>query len=141
MLKRPSSTSMLQQPLIPLALPEAEWLSTRRFIKSHSSLLGECFHRSCHLRRSGNRCHSWCELDEDASSCVGHLHSSGSPRLSYLWQGFSAVATCHSSPESVYAVVAKSLNEILVVREYPDVCPDDLPGLPPDRAIEFKIEL
>jgi hypothetical protein len=43
--------------------------------------------------------------------------------------------------ESVYAVVAKSLNEILVVREYPDLCPDDLPGLPPDRAIEFKIEL
>jgi hypothetical protein len=28
-----------------------------------------------------------------------------------------------------------------VVREYTDVFPDDLPGMPPDRAIEFKIEL
>jgi hypothetical protein len=28
-----------------------------------------------------------------------------------------------------------------VVREYPDVFPDDLSGMPPDRAIEFKIEL
>jgi hypothetical protein len=28
-----------------------------------------------------------------------------------------------------------------VVHEYPDVFPDDLPGMPPDRAIEFKIEL
>jgi hypothetical protein len=41
----------------------------------------------------------------------------------------------------VYAIVAKSLDEISVVREYPDVFPDDLPGMPPDRAIEFKIEL
>jgi hypothetical protein len=41
----------------------------------------------------------------------------------------------------VYAIVAKSLDEISVVREYPVVFPDDLPGMPPDRAIEFKIEL
>jgi hypothetical protein len=42
---------------------------------------------------------------------------------------------------SVYAAIAKSLNEIHVVYEYPDVFPDDLPGMPPDRAIKFKIEL
>jgi hypothetical protein len=42
---------------------------------------------------------------------------------------------------SVYAVVAKSLDEISVVREYLDVFPDDLLGMPPDRAIDFKIEL
>jgi hypothetical protein len=28
-----------------------------------------------------------------------------------------------------------------VVREYPDVFPDELPGMPPDRDIEFAIEL
>jgi hypothetical protein len=28
-----------------------------------------------------------------------------------------------------------------VVRKFPDVFPDDLPGMPPERAIEFKIEL
>jgi hypothetical protein len=28
-----------------------------------------------------------------------------------------------------------------VVREYSDVFPNDLPGMPPDRAIEFKMEL
>jgi hypothetical protein len=28
-----------------------------------------------------------------------------------------------------------------VIREYPDVFPDDLPGMPPDRTIEFRIEL
>ena len=33
------------------------------------------------------------------------------------------------------------LEDIPVVREFPDVFPDDLPGLPPNREIEFQIEL
>jgi hypothetical protein len=33
------------------------------------------------------------------------------------------------------------LEEIRVVQEYPDVFPEDLPGMPPDRDIEFLIEL
>jgi len=31
--------------------------------------------------------------------------------------------------------------DIRVVQEYPDVFPEDLPGMPPDREIEFVIEL
>jgi hypothetical protein len=31
--------------------------------------------------------------------------------------------------------------DILVVHEYPDIFPDDLSGMPPDRDIEFVIEL
>jgi hypothetical protein len=42
---------------------------------------------------------------------------------------------------SVYAAIAKSLDEIHVVHEYLDVFLNDLPGMPPDRAIEYKIEL
>jgi hypothetical protein len=42
---------------------------------------------------------------------------------------------------SIYAAIAKSLDEIHVVREYLDVFPDDLLGMPPDRAIKFKTEL
>jgi hypothetical protein len=34
-----------------------------------------------------------------------------------------------------------TMEEIPVVWEYPDVFPDELPGMPPDRAIKFKIEL
>jgi hypothetical protein len=33
------------------------------------------------------------------------------------------------------------LEDIHVAREFPDVFLDDLPGMPPERAIEFKIEL
>ena len=34
-----------------------------------------------------------------------------------------------------------ALADIPVVCEFPDVCPEELPGLPPNREIEFKIEL
>jgi hypothetical protein len=42
---------------------------------------------------------------------------------------------------SVHHAVGKGIEEIPVVREFPDVFPDDLPGMPPEREIEFKIEL
>jgi hypothetical protein len=35
---------------------------------------------------------------------------------------------------SVYAAIAKSLDEIHVIREYLDVFPDDLPEMPQDRV-------
>jgi hypothetical protein len=38
-------------------------------------------------------------------------------------------------------VQGTTLNEIRVVQEYHDVLPKDLPGMPPDRDIEFIIEL
>jgi hypothetical protein len=42
---------------------------------------------------------------------------------------------------SLHHVVERRLEDIHVVREFPDVFLDDLPGMPPERAIEFKIEL
>jgi hypothetical protein len=38
-------------------------------------------------------------------------------------------------------VVELKLEDIHVVREFLDVFPDDLPAMPPERMIEFKIEL
>jgi hypothetical protein len=38
-------------------------------------------------------------------------------------------------------VQGTSLNEVRVAQEYPDVFPEDLPGMPPDCDIEFIIEL
>jgi hypothetical protein len=40
-----------------------------------------------------------------------------------------------------YAAVTIQLEDIPVVCEYPDVFPDDLPGMLPDRGVEFVIEL
>jgi hypothetical protein len=41
----------------------------------------------------------------------------------------------------VYATTDIKLEDIPIVCEYPDVFPDDLPGMPLDRDIEFIIEL
>jgi hypothetical protein len=41
----------------------------------------------------------------------------------------------------VYATTDIKLEDIPIVCEYPDIFPDDLPGMPPDRDIEFIIEL
>jgi hypothetical protein len=35
----------------------------------------------------------------------------------------------------------KALEDIRVVCEYPDVFPEELPGMPPDRDVEFVIDL
>jgi hypothetical protein len=42
---------------------------------------------------------------------------------------------------SLHHMVELKLEDIHVIREYPDVFPDELPRMPPERAIEFKIEL
>src|SRR5207237_8977732 len=41
----------------------------------------------------------------------------------------------------VHSLDVDSLEAIPVVSDYPDVFPEELPGLPPDRAVEFSIEL
>jgi hypothetical protein len=40
-----------------------------------------------------------------------------------------------------FTIIESLVEKIPVVCDYPDVCPDELPGMPPDRDIEFAIEL
>ncbi|KAI3745512.1 hypothetical protein L1987_58626 [Smallanthus sonchifolius] len=35
----------------------------------------------------------------------------------------------------------KKINDIPIIRDYPEVFPEDLPGLPPHRQVEFQIDL
>jgi hypothetical protein len=42
---------------------------------------------------------------------------------------------------SLHHLTAPSLEDIPAAREYPDVFPEDSPGMPPDRDVEFTIEL
>jgi hypothetical protein len=41
----------------------------------------------------------------------------------------------------IYEAIISEIQDIPVVCEFPDVFPEDLPGLPPERDIEFVIEL
>ena len=38
-------------------------------------------------------------------------------------------------------ITPSSVEEVRVVRHFPDVFPEELPGLPPDRDVEFTIDL
>jgi hypothetical protein len=53
--------------------------------------------------------------------------------------------TCHTRGHRLDIMVcsmeAKSIEDVPVVQEYPDVFPEELPGMPPDRDIEFVIDL
>jgi hypothetical protein len=51
------------------------------------------------------------------------------------------MGTPSSNSGTVNSVEGKALEDIRVVSEFPDVFPEDLPGMPPDRDIEFSIEL
>ncbi|KAJ0641390.1 putative nucleotidyltransferase, Ribonuclease H [Helianthus annuus] len=57
---------------------------------------------------------------------VKHVRNGGRAYLSYV------IDTSRGVPK---------LEDVNVVNEYPDVFPEDLPGLPPKREVEFKIEL
>ncbi|MCQ8064026.1 reverse transcriptase domain-containing protein, partial [Salmonella enterica] len=57
--------------------------------------------------------------------------------------GSSTLSLTH--PESLtpcaYPLLGTRLEDLPVICEYPDVFPEDLPGMPPDREVEFSIEL
>nr|GFB01553.1 putative reverse transcriptase domain-containing protein [Tanacetum cinerariifolium] len=39
------------------------------------------------------------------------------------------------------SILEKQLQDVPVICDFPEVFPDDLPGLPPPRQVEFRIEL
>jgi hypothetical protein len=46
-----------------------------------------------------------------------------------------------SAQACAFAMMESPVKKIPVVCEYADVFPDDLPGMPPERDIEFAFEL
>jgi hypothetical protein len=81
---------------------------------------------------------NWMKRHKAMLDISAHLIHLDSPILNKVSLHLPLIAHLQAS---IYAVVAKSLDEIPVVREYPNVFPDELPGMPLDRAIEFKIKL
>jgi hypothetical protein len=46
-----------------------------------------------------------------------------------------------STDSCAYVTIISHLDETPIVCEYPDVFPDELSGMPPDRDVQFVIEL
>ena len=71
----------------------------------------------------------------DISSRIVRIHSSAYGSLDI------PLPKHDLSVKAIYHLKGKVVAEISVVCEYTDVFPEELPGMPPDRDIEFVIEL
>jgi hypothetical protein len=80
-------------------------------------------------------------LVDPTSSCLGHCHKDG--RNPFPGSGHTTLylPKAEGINPCSYTVIAVQLENIPVVCEYPNVFPNDLPGMPPDRDVEFVIEL
>jgi hypothetical protein len=72
-------------------------------------------------------------LDIAARAIEIHSHTCGETTLYLPNQG--CTRSC------AFTMIESPVERIPMVRDYPDVFPDELPGMPPDRDIEFTIEL
>jgi hypothetical protein len=68
-------------------------------------------------------------------ACTVHLGSSSHDSVSLRLPPSTSIAS------AFHHTTAQNLEDISVACEFPDVFPEDLPGMPPDRDVEFIIEL
>jgi hypothetical protein len=80
----------------------------------------------------------WMKMHSVVLDIVGRLVHMDSPMYGKV---FLHLPTISHIKASLHHVVELKLEDIHVIWEYPDVFPDELPGMPPERAIEFEIEL
>jgi len=75
-------------------------------------------------------------LLDSEQKCASIRRSDGS-RIFYF-----GVRTRPINPNTTLASLKeKKIEDIPIVQEFPDVFPEDLPGMPPDRELEFAIDL
>jgi hypothetical protein len=81
---------------------------------------------------------SWMKQHRAVLDIAGRLIHLDSPVYVKVILHLPAVSRIKAS---LHHIVELKLEDIHIIREFPDVFSDDLPGMPPERAIEFKIEL
>jgi hypothetical protein len=81
---------------------------------------------------------SWMKLHRAVLDIAGRLVHLDSPVYSKVILHLPTISRIKAF---LHHVIELKLEDIHVVREFPDVFPDDLPGMPPEMAILFKIEL
>ncbi|GJY48903.1 hypothetical protein Tco_0438859, partial [Tanacetum coccineum] len=59
----------------------------------------------------------------------------------YLLKGFHVFLAHVSTKEAEDKSKEKGLKDVTIVRDFPKVFPEDLPGIPPARQVEFQIDL
>jgi hypothetical protein len=82
---------------------------------------------------------SWLRKAKGVIHCAKEIVELTSPK----GERFEVMITLTPSTRpSMYLVDGKFVGGLIhVVREFPDVFPEELPGMPPDRNVEFVIDL
>jgi hypothetical protein len=81
---------------------------------------------------------SWINLHRAVLDITGRLVHLDSPMYGKVILHLPTIARTKTS---LHQVIELKVEDINVVHEFPDVFPYDLPRMPPERVIEFKIEL
>jgi hypothetical protein len=81
---------------------------------------------------------SWMKIHKSILDIAKWLVCLDSPIYCKVILHLLVVVRCKAS---MHHIAAKSLEGIPIVWEFMNDFPDDLPGMPPERDIEFKIEL
>jgi hypothetical protein len=81
---------------------------------------------------------SWMKLHKAVLDIAGRLICLDSPVYGKIILHLPVISRIKAS---LHHVAVLKLEDIHVIQEFLDVFPDDLHGMPPERAIEFKIEL
>jgi hypothetical protein len=81
---------------------------------------------------------SWMKLHKAVLDIAGRLICLDSPVYGKIILHLPVISRIKAS---LHHVAMLKLEDIHVIQEFLDVFPDDLHGMPPERAIEFKIEL
>jgi hypothetical protein len=81
---------------------------------------------------------SWMKAHRAVLDIAGRLVHQDSPVYGKVILHLPAISRIKAS---LHHMVELELEDIHIIREYPYVFLDELPGMPPERAIEFKIEL
>jgi hypothetical protein len=81
---------------------------------------------------------SWMKAHRAVLDIAGQLVHLDSP---VYGKGILHLPAISHIKASLHHMVELKLEDIHVIRDYPDVFPDEMPRVPPERAIEFKIEL
>jgi hypothetical protein len=81
---------------------------------------------------------SWMKMHKVMLDIAARLVHLNSPMYGKMTLHLPAISRIKAF---LHYVAERRSEDIHVVREFPDVFPDDLLGMPPERAIEFKIKL
>ena len=122
----------LEANLIPLEMVDFDVILGMDFLEAHQALV-DCFQKTVVFRSPGKPEITFCGERDVLPSCLISAVTAGK-LLSRGCQAYLA----HVVDTRIRVL---KVEDIPVVKEFPDVFPEELPGLPPTREIEFTIEL